>query len=159
MIDPIYLNVLRRIHGKLSEEDVNWAITGSLGLALQSVPAEVHDIDIQTDERGAYKIEFLFSKFVIKKVAFSSAEKIRSHFGALMLDGIKVEIMGNVQKRLEDGSWEEPADLNRYKRIVEIEGMRVPVLSLEYEYQAYVKLGRADKVEMLRKWFHDHEDH
>ena len=69
-------------------------------------------------------------------IAFSSAEKIRSHFGALMIDGIKVKIMGNVQKRLEDGSWEEPVNLDRYKRIVEIldrykriveiEGMRVP---------------------------------
>ena len=59
----------------------------------------------------------------------------------------------------KDGSWKEPVDLNRYKRIVEIEGMRVPVLSLEYEYQAYVKLGRVNKVEMLRRWFHDHEDH
>ena len=99
MIDPIYLNVLRRIHGKLSEEDVNWAI--SLGLALQSVPVEVHDIDIQTDEKGAYKIEILFFEFVIKKVVFSSAEKIRSHFGALMINGIKVEIMRNAQKNLE----------------------------------------------------------
>ena len=102
MIGPVYLSVLRRIHGKLSEENVNWAI--SLGIAFQSVPVEVHDIDIQTDERDAYKIEILFSEFVIKKVAFSSAEKIRSHFGALMIDGIKVKIMGNVQKRLEDGS-------------------------------------------------------
>jgi len=30
--------------------------------------------------------------------------------------------------------------------------MQVPVLSLEYEYQAYLKLGRIDKAEMLRKW-------
>lgn len=30
--------------------------------------------------------------------------------------------------------------------------MQVPVLSLEYEYQAYLKLGRIDKAEILRKW-------
>jgi hypothetical protein len=30
--------------------------------------------------------------------------------------------------------------------------MQVPVLFLEYEYQAYLKLGRIDKAEMLRKW-------
>jgi len=68
MIGPVYLSVLRRIHGKLSEENVNWAI--SLGIAFQSVPVEVHDIDIQTDERDAYKIEILFSEFVINCFLF-----------------------------------------------------------------------------------------
>jgi len=69
-----------------------------------------------------------------------------------MIEGIKVEIMGDIQKRNKDGIWENPVDLEQYKRIVEVEGMQVPVLSLEYEYQAYLKLGRIDKAEMLRKW-------
>jgi hypothetical protein len=131
---------------------VNWVVTGSLGFALQGVPVDVHDIDIQTDKEGAYEIERRFSEFVIKKVAFRSTDKIRSHFGILMIDGIRVEIMGDIQKRLEDGSWEEPVDLNRYKRFVEIRGMKIPVLSLEYEYQAYLKLGRTEKAEILKKW-------
>jgi hypothetical protein len=69
-----------------------------------------------------------------------------------MIDGIKVEIMGDIQKRLEDGNWESPVDLEHHKRIIEVEGMQVGVLSLEYEYQAYLKLGRIEKAEMLRKW-------
>jgi hypothetical protein len=62
--------------------------------------------------------------------------------------------MGDIQKRLEDGSWENPVDLEHHKRVVEVEEMKVPVLSLEYEYQAYMKLGRIDKAEMLRTWLH-----
>jgi hypothetical protein len=53
-----------------------------------------------------------------------------------------------------DGSWEEPVDLKQHKRVVEIQGMQVPVLPLEYEYRTYLKLGRIDKAEMLRKWLH-----
>ncbi|ALM75393.1 nucleotidyltransferase domain-containing protein [Thermococcus barophilus] len=109
---------------------MNWVVTGSLGFALQGVPVEPHDIDIQTDKEGAYEIERLFSEFVIKKVTFSSTEKIRSHFGALMIDGIKVEIMGDIQKKVND-EWEPPVDINRYKRFVQIEGMKIPVLDLE----------------------------
>jgi len=146
------LKVLRKLYERLNNRDVNWVVTGSLGFALQGVPVEPPDIDIQTDREGAYKIEHLFSEFVVKKVAFSSTEKIRSHFGALMIDGIKVEIMGDVQKRLEDGSWEQPVDINKYKHFVEIEGMRIPVLSLEYEYQAYLKLDRMEKARMLKKF-------
>lgn len=152
MIDPEYHEVLRKIHTQLNNTNVNWVITGSLGFALQGVPVEPNDIDIQTDKRGAYEIERYFSKFITKGVTFSSTGRIRSHFGELTIDGIKVEIMGDIQKRLEDGSWENPVDLEHHKRVVEIEGMQIPVLSLEYEYQAYLKLGRIEKAKMLRKW-------
>lgn len=150
--DTTYLKVLRKINARLNKTSVNWAVTGSLGFALQGVPVKPNDIDIQTDNRGAYEIERHFSEFVIKRVTFSSTERIRSHFGELMIDGIKVEIMGDIQKRLENGRWENPVDLEHHKRVVEVEGMQVPVLSLEYEYQAYLKLGRVDKAEMLRNW-------
>jgi len=151
MIDPRCLIVLRKLFTRLNNTNINWTVTGSLGFALQGVPIEVHDIDIQSTEEDVYKIERLFSECVIRKVAFSVDEKIRSHFGALMIDGIKVDIMGDIQKKSEDGTWENPPDLNRHKKIVEIEGMHVPVLSLEYEYHAYLKLGRIETAEKLRK--------
>ena len=66
MIDSVYLNVLRQIHARLSNTDVNWVVTGSLGFALQGVPVQPHDIDIQTDKAGAYEIERLFSDVVIQ---------------------------------------------------------------------------------------------
>jgi len=152
MLNPDYLKVLRKINDQLNNTSVNWAVTGSLGFALQGVPVEPNDIDIQTDKKGVYEIERRFSEFMTKRVTFSSTERIRSYFGELMIDGIKVEIMGDIQKRLEDGSWENPVDLEHHKRVVEVEGMQIPVLSLEYEYQAYLKLGRVDKAKMLRNW-------
>jgi len=157
-IDPTYLNVLHQIYTRLKDSNINWVVTGSLGFALQKVPVTPHDIDLQTDEAGAYEIERLFSEHVIRKVTFSCVENIRSHFGALVIDGITVEIMGDISKRLEDGTWEEPVDLERYKQFVEIKGMQVPVLSLEYESQAYLKLGRIEKAQMLRKVLQDSHD-
>ena len=152
MIDPVYLNILRQIHARLANTDVNWVITGSFGFALQGVPVQPNDIDIQTDRAGAYAIESLFSDVVVRKVQFSATERIKSHFGALQVDGIEVEIMGDIQKRGADGAWEEIVDLPRYRQIVEIAGLLVPVLSLEYEYQAYLKFGRVEQAKMLRRW-------
>jgi len=152
MLNVSYLKVLRKINERLNNTSLKWAVTGSFSFALQGVPVEPNDLDIQTDKEGAYEIERHFSEFMIKRVTFSSTERIRSHFGELMIDGIKVEIMGDIQKRNKDGSWENPMDLEHYKWVVEVEGMQVPVLSLEYEYQAYMKLGRVDKAEMLRNW-------
>ena len=152
IINPVYLNVLRQIRARLFNTDVNWVVTGSLGVALQGVPVQPHDIDIQTDKMGAYEIERLFSDVVIRKVKFSAAERIKSHFGALQIDGIEVEIMGDIQKRGADGVWEEIVNPANYRQMVEIEGLLVPVLSLEYEYQAYLKFGRTERAKMLRRW-------
>ncbi|MDK2783171.1 MAG: hypothetical protein PWQ32_760 [Thermococcaceae archaeon] len=156
MIPETHLEVLRRLYERLSQSDVTWAVTGSLGFALQGVPVEVHDIDIQTDREGAYEIERLFSEFVVEPVRFKESERIKSHFGALMIDGVRVEIMGDIQKKVND-KWEEPVDVKRYRRFVEVEGMKIPVLDLEYEYQAYLKLGRMEKVEMLRKFLEENK--
>ncbi len=152
MIPPSHLDVLRTISARLGTGGVNWALTGSLGVALQGVPVEVHDIDLQTDEAGAYEIERLLVEYAHKKVALSCTDRIRSHFGALCIDGIQVEVMGDVQKRCADGSWENAPDLPRHKRVVRVGSMQVPVMSLEYERQAYRKLGRMEKAEILEEW-------
>ena len=159
MIEEKHLNALRKINILLQNKQLNWAITGSLGMALQGMELEVHDIDIQTDQRTAYEIEKLFAENVVAPVHIRESERIRSHFGALDIDGIKVEIMGDLQKRLDDQTWEEPVKVERWRRWVEIDGMRIPVLSLEYEYQAYLKLGRIEKAELLRNWLERKEGH
>ena len=140
----------------MAATDVLWVLTGSLAHAIQGVPVEPHDIDIMTDQRSAYEMERHFAGSVIRRVMFAEAEIIRSHFGALLIDGVKVEIMGDLQKRLEDGTWESPIDLLEHRRFVIREGARIPVLPLEYEYGAYIRLGRHERAMMLRTWLDDH---
>ncbi|MBN1440298.1 MAG: hypothetical protein JW929_12900 [Anaerolineales bacterium] len=152
-VDPKFSAVLRILYPPLQKKPVPiWAITGSLGFALQGMQVEVHDVDLQTDRAGAYEIERRFSSYVVRPAAFSGTERIRSHFGALEINGIKVEIMGDLQKRLPDGHWEDPVDVRRHLRRILWGGMNLPVLSMEYEYQAYRMLGREEQAERLRKW-------
>jgi hypothetical protein len=155
-IDPTHLHVLQILITHIHDLNAPWAITGSLGFALQGLPVTPHDIDLQTDETGAYEIERRLAPYITQPVAFSTSERIRSHFGKLTIDGIPVEIMGAIQKRLPDGTWEPPVDIAQHRRFVEVEGMRLPVLSLTYEYQAYLTLGRLEKAEMLRRWLQNH---
>ena len=141
-IGPDHLRVLEKIVDGLRDRSVNWALTGSCSFAIQGMPVRPNDIDIQTDKSGAYEIEKIFSENMVEKVCFVECDKIRSHFGAMMIDGVRVEIMGDIEKRDHAGEWGEPVDLNRHKILVTYEGMEVPVLSLEYEYEAYKALGR-----------------
>lgn len=146
-----HLSVLRILCDTLESAGVNWAVTGSLGLALQGVPLEPHDVDVQTDEAGAYRIAALFADRVVRPVAFSAKAGMRSHFGALEIDGLTVEVMGDVQHQREDGSWEPPPDLSRIRRWVDVAGMRVPVVSLEHERDAYAKMGRTERVAQIAR--------
>jgi hypothetical protein len=121
-------------------------------MALQGLDIKVNDIDIQTDQQGAYEISGKFPEFVVAPVRYLESERIRSHFGKLDIDGVKVEIMGDIQKWVDQQTWEEPVKVESYRSWVEIEGMQIPVLSLEYEYWAYLKLGRVEKAEILKAW-------
>jgi hypothetical protein len=142
---------LEQICRRLEAEQITWALTGSAGLALQGVPVEVHDLDLQADEVNVYRIERLFQAQVTRPVAFSATEQIGSHFGALEIDGIKVELMGGLQKRLPNGEWEPPISVTALRCFVEVNNLRVPVLPLRHEYEAYLMLGRPAKAELIRR--------
>jgi N-acetyl-D-muramate 6-phosphate phosphatase len=143
------VEVLHILYDRINPTEIVWAVTGSLGMHIQGLQLEIHDIDIQTDQTGAYQIESLFSEYVVVKMAFSASKDIRSHFGALRIGGVKVEIMGNIEKCLPDGAW-EGMDILEQRKFVTFEEMEIPVLHLEYEYQAYQKLGRLERAQKIK---------
>lgn len=152
MIPAEHSRVLLRIWERLARENVLWTVTGSTSFALQGMDLPVHDIDLQTDAEGAYLIEKRLSEFVQVPVHFCGSEKIRSHFGKFQWDGIEIEVMGEVQKAHPDGSWEMPTDVLRWRRYIDFEGRRIPVLDLEYEIEAYRKIGRPERAEQIARF-------
>ena len=152
MIDSRFAKVLHQLHNKLDIDEINWAVTGSLDFALQGMDVDVHDIDIQTDKSGAYEIEHRFSQYVVRNVEFSSTKRIRSHFGELSVNGIKVEITGDIQKCLPDGTWEDPIDVRSKMCFVNYDELSIPVISLEYECEAYYRLGRIERADKVRRY-------
>ena len=149
-ITPPFLAALRVIAASLEGKSVDWAVTGSLGHALQGVPVKPRDIDLQTDAAGAYAIQDHLSEFVVQPVSFLTSENIRSHLGALLIQGVEVEVMGDVEKRLVDGSWAPPPKLSWHRRFVMVAALQVPVMSLTYEAEAYELLGRPERAALIR---------
>lgn len=146
-----FLPILHQLHAALHGRDILWAITGSTGFALRGLPFTPNDIDLQTDMPGAYALEKALQPFVVRAVTFSSTDRIRSHFGQLRLNGVKVEIMGDVEKWV-NGRWEPPADLTQYREYIQFDGMELPVLSLAYEREAYEKMERMETAVILQQW-------
>jgi hypothetical protein len=147
-----YINVLRKIVLHLNDTSIHWALTGSTGMVLQGMPLQVHDIDIQTNKAGAYDIEHTFAEYIIKPVRFVESELICSHLGMLEIDGIIVEVMGDIRHRQDNSTWDVPVMVETYKQWLDMDELHVPVMSLDYEYQAYLRLGRIEKADMIRSW-------
>lgn len=151
MLQEKHLIVLQKIYTKLNSININWVITGSTAFILQGIPLKPNDIDIQTNKEGAYQIQECFKEFITSKVRLSSNGKISSYFGCLEIDSIKVEIMGDIQKNVDD-IWEDAIDLEKYKRYISQNGMKLPILDLQYEYNAYMKMGRIEKAALLKEY-------
>jgi hypothetical protein len=152
MVSEVNLEALREIDTRLHGSGVEWAIAGSVGLALQGVEVQPRDLDIQTDAQGAYEIERLFAEHILRKVRHSAAERVQSHYGALEIGGVEVEIMGDLQTREMGGAWSGPEDVKQHRVWVQVQGMNLPVLPLKYSIEAYRKLGRTEKVDLLEHW-------
>jgi hypothetical protein len=131
MVRPEHLAAFHVIYERLNCLRIDWAITGSLGMALQGMQLDVHDIDLQTDAPGAYALESCLAEYVVQPVRFFESERMSSHFDILEIKGIRLEIMDDIQKRLPNAPWEAPVELERHKRWIQWQEMRLPVLSLE----------------------------
>ena len=141
---------LRELGERAPPERFLWALTGSAAARLQGVDVPVGDLDVQTDRGTALAIVQAFEAHVVQPLYKRESAHIRSDFAVLTIEGIRVEVMGDLQKRRPDGSWEPPVGIAQHLRWVEWEGMQAPVLDLAYEASAYAALGRDERAALLR---------
>ena len=150
MIPEKHFEVLKFLKEKFSNQDLNWALTGSTSFAIQGLDFKPNDIDLQTDKASAYKIGQILTDHTVREVKFSSNGKIKSHFGKFKIQGLEVEVMGDLQKKYQ-GEWTSAPDIQKNTKKAEYKGEKFPVFKLEYEIEGYRKIGRAEKSEKIRK--------
>ncbi len=149
-IDPALIETLKMVYQRLQTTDIEWVLTGSTAFALQGLPYSPADIDIQTDKAGAFLFGTMMSDFeVIPVHARRDSPIIRSYFGSFNVDGVIVEVMGDMQKRELDAEWEPAPSLRDIKIFIEYSGMTLPVFSLAYEAESYRKMQRLEKANTL----------
>lgn len=93
------LSALKKIAGILNSTEVSWILAGSTASYLNGLDVEPRDIDILTDQFGAYIIDREFaSKRIkaIKRVGFSETDTYASHFGIFLINDTQVEIIGDL---------------------------------------------------------------
>jgi Aminoglycoside-2''-adenylyltransferase len=146
-----HVAALRVLVMRLPLYQINWALTGSTAQALQNVPVQPHDIDVQTDEISVWRAADLLVAHCVTPPRWTESEQMCSLLGKYSIQGVEVELIGALQKRQRDRSWEPPTNPAEHRRLVWLEDFQVPVLTLQYEAAAYADLGRYERAELLRK--------
>jgi hypothetical protein len=141
---------LQTLLRRVPPDEVTWVLTGSGSLRLQGVDVPVHDLDVQSNLAGVDEIVRRLPEAVRIQPAWSAGARIRSYFGTMERGGLKIELMGDIQRLLPDGSWSQVIDLVAYRRWISWQDLQVPVLDLAYEAQAYEELGRTEKAAAIR---------
>ena len=100
---------LREVARRLGGPGVRWAVTGSAGHRLQGVPVDVHDLDIQTDEPGAWMAHETLADVAVQRLTRWKSTTMSSLLGRYRIADIDVEIIGDIRHRAsQEPPWDEP---------------------------------------------------
>jgi hypothetical protein len=147
-----YINQICVLSQRMKSISQKWVITGSSRLLFDYADIVPSDIDILTTEKGAYDIENLFKEYMIENVNYKETDKMKSHFGLFRINNIKIEIIGDIQNEI-DGKYQPHPDWEN--KIIQqlINGVNIPVFTLEYELEINRLLRKCDKVLLIEELF------
>lgn len=138
---PRWRAILHRVARTLSETNIDYRLVGSAALALHGVDVPVHDLDLEMAKEDAQRLLAQFKAHIVLPLAWREAEHIRSHYGRLEIDGVGIDVMAGLERRVR-GHW-VPA-LCTSGTTVELDGTRICLVALEEETLSQMRRGRLD---------------
>ena len=138
---------LKIISEKLKGKKINWCLIGSTNLALQGVNVNPHDIDILTDKKGAYQIGKYLKEYEIEPTHWRESKNLASHYGKFEINNTEIEVIGELQKK---GIYTHPHKKMK-KVLIKIDDFKIPCADLNFEYSAYLNLGRKEKAKLIKQ--------
>jgi|SRR3989344_3206714 len=132
--------ILYIILDHLQDKKVTWRLEGSANLKIQNVETKVNDLDITTNDEGIGIFRDVMKEFIVKDF-FS--EKINGISLVCNIIGFEVEInsYGNRELNMFDRT-----------RIIFWNGIKIPILPLEYAKKFYESINRKDKVDLILRY-------
>ena len=166
-VDPVFIEALQSLHKALENEQIEWAIGGALGEALETIQVEPDCIEIITNKKGASRIFSAAKEYNPKPIEFRSIKLdrnasvagidypvyIRSCFFEFFLGCVKIKVFGDMQYKINEWDWGDTLEF--IPDFVNVAGSKTAVVPLEVKYDLYRNLGwtdRAQKIEpIIRK--------
>jgi hypothetical protein len=145
-----HLAALRRLAHATEGTDVAWTLSGSFGLYVQGMPRQPNDLDVEADEAGAAFFARHFAAEVVRPLRYGTEGNLRSHFAVLALEGTTVDIVGDLEVRV-DGEWIRSGH-HAQRTWIDHHGLRLPVLDAELELAWTARIGRTERAALIAAW-------
>jgi aminoglycoside-2''-adenylyltransferase len=150
-----------KIGTALKDAQAKWAFGGDAGEIIKGVNVKTDHLEIVTTNAGTEEICRVLAGYVTLPPA--TAEKrlsrgadfggkmlpiyIKSHYAELTVDGVRVEVYGDLQFKVAEWDWGDPIDYEVER--VNIIGKNVPTLPLRLKSELDLGLGWLDRVELI----------
>lgn len=139
---PGWRKVLRRLAGELERLGIDYKVVGGASIALHGVRQPVKDLDLEMSAEQAYRFGEVYREYAIQPVQWCESADYRSHFGKFEIDGVLVDVMGDLQRR-EGERWQPT--WTRTLDLIDLRGVLVRTSWLEEETLAYIRRGRLER--------------
>jgi len=153
-LPEMHTQVLSTLMALIPPTRYAWVLTGSAGLRLQGVDTPVYDLDLQTGKKTVYELEKNLKKFMKVAVHPWESEHTLSLHGQAEINGVTVELIGDIKHRQSGGAWDGPEDISKNRIWVTWRDHEIPVFPLNFEAGAYAKMGRIEKAKLIRETIH-----
>lgn len=143
------LQILSQIAEKLNTQKITWAIGASLLLYLKGIVTEFHDIDIMVAEEDVEAAQRVLLSQGNQLPPNPKPQYKTKYFLEFHIAGVDVDMIAGFTIVHQGTDFYFPLKKEDIKDYAEINGVKIPLQSIE-EWRIYYELmGRTDKVEML----------
>ncbi|NEP00954.1 MAG: hypothetical protein F6K58_20295 [Symploca sp. SIO2E9] len=144
------ISLVKNICFLLKDLDEPWAITGGCNVFLRECIHTLDDIDAITTRMGALLIFEAMKDYVTKDLSYSEVERIRAHFFEASIDGIRIEVMGDPENKI-DGKWIKNTLWSQAIEYFKFDETQVPLTTLDYELNINRILNNQERVRVIEK--------
>ena len=143
------LTLLSHIAKELNHKNITWAIGGSMLLYFKGITSEFQDIDIMVAEEDVEILIDVLLSFGNIQPPNPNAKYKTKYFLEFHIDGIDVDVMAGFVIVNKDKEYYFPLKKENIKDYTEINGIKIPLQSLEEWRNYYRLMGRDEKVKMI----------
>jgi hypothetical protein len=160
-VDPAYVKALLSFAEMLDNENVEWAVGGELGEALETVQVEPDCVEIVTNKENAENIFSAVKQYEPKTIDFQTNQLtrdaningsklpiyLRSYYFDFFLGCVKIKVHGDMQYKINDWNWGDKLEFT--PEYLNVTGIKIPVVPLEVKQEIYKNIGWADRSEKI----------
>lgn len=145
------LSVLKKVAILLNKNNIIWAVGASLLLYFKGITDNFQDIDIMVHEDDAAKAEALLTVIGALQPKIQNTQYKTKVFLEYVIDGVELDVMAGFTIVSNSAEHYFPLQKEDIKESMVLDGIAIPLQSVEVWKMYYALMGREDKVRMIRR--------